>query len=133
MTALAGVGPPVAVASAASTSPPLPRVMNCNGKAVVKPGSYVIACADANIYFADIHWTSWGTTSAKGSGTYVQNTCTPTCAAGRYVEHPGRLMLSKRVSTRYGLLFSVISYNYTVSASTTLPLKPLPTPPSPSA
>ena len=117
---------PAAIAAPASTSAPsLPRVLTCAGKAVVKPASYGLACADANSYFVRIHWTSWSRTSARASATYVQNTCTPTCAEGHFVSYPGKLTLFAPKLTKYGLLFSAIRYSYTVSTSSTLPLEPL--------
>ncbi len=123
----------VAAASATTSAPALPRVLTCAGKAVVKPASYVLSCADANIYFDAIHWTSWGATSAAASATFVQNMCTPTCAQGRFVKHPAALSLSSPRQTKYGRLFSAIHYSYTVSASSTLPLRPLSAVPTPSA
>lgn len=119
---------PAAAASSGTTSATgaaAPRVLACTGKAVVKPARYVLSCADANTYFDDIHWTTWGGASAKATATYVENTCTPSCVAGRFVRYPGSLTLSKPEKTKYGLLFSVVHYTYVVSGSSTLPLKPL--------
>jgi hypothetical protein len=102
-----------------------PAVLTCSGKVVVKPVSYVLACADANTYFDAIRWTTWGGTSAAGSATFVQNNCAPTCAAGKFVKYPARLTFLAPKATKLGLLFSVVRYRYTVSASTGLPLTTL--------
>lgn len=118
---------PAAVASASSSpAPPVPRVFTCAGRAVVRPASYVLSCADANQYFNGIHWTRWTSTVAVGTATFVQNTCTPTCAQGSFVRYPASLTLSVPKKTPFGLLFSAIRYGYTVTASSTLPLSPLP-------
>jgi hypothetical protein len=108
-----------------SSTSPVPAVLTCAGKKAVQPTSYVLACADANTYFNSVHWTSWTSRSAEATATLVQNNCTPTCAAGRFVKYPATLTLSQPKSTRLGLLFSVIHYSYTVSESTTLPLTTL--------
>ena len=110
---------------ASSGTPPVPSVLTCAGKTVVQPGSYVLACADANTYFNAVHWTSWTSRSATATATLVQNNCAPTCAAGEFVQYPAKLTLSQPKPTKLGRLFSVVHYTYTVSESTTLPLTTL--------
>lgn len=123
--ALGAWSPPDA-GSVATTSPSaVPRVLTCAGTTVIRPARYVLACADANTYFVDITWTSWGAASAAARATFVQNNCAPTCAEGKFVSYPATLSLSVPKTTKYGRLFSVIHYRYLVSASTTLPLMPL--------
>lgn len=125
VTALAIAPLPVAAASAAGTGVALPRVMTCAGTTVVRPSSYVLACADDYTYFVKIHWTTWSTASATARATFVQNNCTPTCVTGHFVKYPARLTFSEPKKTRYGRLFSKIDYHYTISVSSTLPLEPL--------
>ncbi len=120
--ALAAGGATTGVSNALGATSPTPHVLTCAGKVVVRPTSYVLACADANTYFNAIRWTSWGRTAATGTATFVQNDCAPTCAAGKFHKYPAVLTLSAPKSTKLGLLFSVIRYRYTVTASTTLPL-----------
>ena len=103
-----------------------PSVLTCSGKVVMRPTSYVLACADANTYFDSIKWTTWGKTTATATATFVQNNCEPDCAAGKFISYPATLKLSKPKSTKLGLLFSTISYIYKTSESTTLPLTKLP-------
>lgn len=103
----------------------VPSVLTCAGKTTVRPSSYVLACADANTYFTSVHWTTWTARSATGTATLVQNNCTPTCAAGKFLKYPAKLTLSAPQSTKLGVLFSIINYSYTVSAATTLPLTTL--------
>jgi len=121
---LASVAVPGASASERHAAA-VPSVLTCAGHTVVKPTSYVLACADANAYFEAIHWKTWGSTSATASATFVQNDCAPTCVAGKFVKYPAQLTLAAPVHTTHGLLFSTIRYRYTVSASTTLPLRTL--------
>ena len=121
LSVLASADVPVSSANKA----PVPSVLTCAGKTTIKPSSYVLACADANTYFNSIDWTSWTAHSAAGTATFVQNNCTPTCAAGKFLKYPGKLTLSAPKSTKLGVLFSRINYSYTVSASTDLPLTTL--------
>ena len=113
-------------ASTRSANTSTPSVLTCAGKVVVRPTSYVLACADANTYFNSIKWTTWGKTTATATATFVQNNCEPNCAAGKFIKYPATLKLSKPKSTKLGLLFSAISYTYETSESTTLPLTKLP-------
>jgi len=114
-----------AVASQAASAS-TPSVLTCAGKVVMRPTSYVLACADANTYFNSIKWTTWGKTTATATATFVQNNCEPDCAAGKFISYPATLKLSKPKSTKLGLLFSAINYTYETSESTTLPLTKLP-------
>ena len=116
------VGSTTALSAGTTT---VPAVLTCAGKTEVRPTSYVLACADANTYFNAVHWTSWTSSSARATATFVQNNCAPTCAAGKFLSYPATLTLSQPKSTKMGVLFSMISYSYRVSASTTLPLTTL--------
>ena len=106
----------------ASSAPPLPSVLTCAGKVVVKPASYVLSCADANTYFTSVHWTTWTSRSATAMAMFVQNNCAPNCAAGKFIKYPATLTLSQPKNTKLGLLFAMVRYSYTVSAANTLPL-----------
>ena len=125
VAAVSGLGlASVAPVSAASAAP-IPSVLTCAGKIVVKPASYVLSCADANMYFISIHWTKWTSTSATATATFVQNNCVPYCAAGKFIKYPATLTLSQPKKTKLGLLFAMVRYSYTVSAASTLPLTKL--------
>lgn len=126
VAALVSTAAPLAAAGGApGVGPALPRVLTCAGKAVVRPTRYVLACADANTYFEAIHWKTWTRTLARATAVFVENTCTPTCAEGRFATHPATLALSEAKQTRYGLLFSVAHYRYRLAGTATLPLEPL--------
>ena len=58
------------------------------GKAVARPDTISLACADDNIYVAAINWTNWGGRRSQGSGTLTVNNCKPSCAADKFKTYP---------------------------------------------
>jgi len=68
-------------------------VGNCD-HSQVKPKSIILACADVNAYVNKISWKAFGGPTANGAGTFVQNTCTPNCAAGKFKDYPVTFTLS---------------------------------------
>ncbi|MEU6175479.1 hypothetical protein ABZ832_26670 [Streptantibioticus parmotrematis] len=86
--ALAGASLPASAATRAPsdthTSGARPVVVDCSFKAQVRPGTYLLACADGNNGLVKLHWKSWGASSATATGTDVVNDCTPYCAAGKF-------------------------------------------------
>ena len=54
----------------------------------MQPASYIVTCADDGTGLEHMHWTSWTSGQASGSGFFYQNDCTPSCAAGRFVRYP---------------------------------------------
>ncbi len=60
-------------------------VLDC-GQRQVRPGSYVLACADDGQGLQGLRWTSWTARLASGYGTFYENDCVPNCAAG-HVRH----------------------------------------------
>ena len=110
---------PAAVAAAllaavAAAAVPLPRLLSCSGKPLLRPtGPVVLSCADANSEIRATHWSSWGRTSAVGTTTFGLNLCTPTCAESSISFFPhSRIRLTGVTSTRHGLRFSraVVTY-----------------------
>ncbi len=90
----AGASPLPAARPAAATTSAGAWVRDCVGDPLeVRPSSFVLSCADANTLFQDITWSSWGGRIATGKGTLVANTCTPDCAAGKYVSEPAQIAL----------------------------------------
>jgi hypothetical protein len=63
-------------------------VLNCQGRAQVRPGSYVLACADANDYLTALSWKSWGPGLASATGVQKENDCVPDCASGHFHSYP---------------------------------------------
>ena len=119
-------------AGAASTARPrVPGVMQCTGKVQVRPGSYVLSCADANTMVEKIVWQSWTAKVATAHGVYSFNDCTPTCVAGKFHSDPAVLTLRNPVVTKHGWLFTraVVVYRANSKRSVTvtqdLPRAPL--------
>jgi hypothetical protein len=85
--------PPVALAATSSSSSK-PFAITCYSEHF-KPKKIVIACGDAGICLGKLKWSSWTGSSAKGTGVYRQNECTPDCAAGKIKSYPVKVTLSK--------------------------------------
>jgi hypothetical protein len=68
-------------ATAASSATML---LSCSSKYGAQPSTYVLSCADFNSKFTDLHWTSWGSTTAYATGEARWNDCTPNCASGHW-------------------------------------------------
>ena len=69
------------------------------GKAVARPDTVSLACADDNIYVAAINWSSWGGRRSQGTGTLTVNNCNPSCAADKFKTYPVNISL-RRVRVR---------------------------------
>jgi hypothetical protein len=63
-------------------------VINCNFKQQTRPSSFILTCADANDVLADLHWVSWAPAVAFATGIEQINSCTPDCAAGKFINYP---------------------------------------------
>ena len=68
-------------------------VVNCLGQQQTRPLSFVLTCADANDALSGLHWVSWASSQAFGTGTEVVNSCTPDCADGKLVSYPALIAL----------------------------------------
>jgi hypothetical protein len=69
-------------------------VFDCPGqRAMVRPRSFVLACADGNSAFEKLTWSAWSSGLASAQGTLVQNDCTPYCAAGHFHRYPALVVL----------------------------------------
>ena len=73
---------------------------------MVRPKSFVLACADGNSAFDKLNWSTWAPGLASAKGTLVQNDCTPYCAAGHFHSYPVRLRFDRVKRTDKGRLFS---------------------------
>jgi hypothetical protein len=87
LTTSAGAATTHAAGTAPTKSPPY-VALNCAFKAQVKPGTYVLACADAGIGLQGLRWTSWTPKLASGYGTEWENDCQPNCAEGHIHHYP---------------------------------------------
>ena len=73
----------------------------------MRPGNYLLSCADANARLARINWSSWGARSVHGLGTLSQNNCTTNCVSGHVINYVVTISLRKVITTaKYGKEFS---------------------------
>lgn len=83
--------------STTTTTPaPLPQVADCGGTPTTRPGSLYWCTSMCSSYMTDISWTTWGPSSAAGTGTWITKTTTPhtgqtfvPCSQAVSVHHPG--------------------------------------------
>jgi len=68
--------------------------INCT-REQYKPARIILSCGDAGIGLGKLKWSRWGHATATATGSYYENTCTPTCAAGHFVSRPVEVTLSK--------------------------------------
>ena len=85
-------------AQAAPAHPAAPTarlvVFDCPGQhAMVRPKSFVLACADGNSAVQKLAWSTWASGLASAKATLVQNDCTPYCAAGHFHSYPALVVL----------------------------------------
>ena len=75
---------------------------------VVRPASFVLACADANSRVDNAVWSVWAADHASGTGTMTQNDCVPDCADGHFHSQTADLTLDQPVLFHGYLVFSRI-------------------------
>jgi hypothetical protein len=103
----------VALPAAASTATRVRVVSDCV-KPHYRPSSIIVTCGDAGIILAKLHWSSWGTTSARATGRAEVKTCDPNCAAGGVKGYRVSVRLSKPEACGAGdRRFTAISYTFT--------------------
>ena len=83
----------LALPVAASAATALPKVSNC-GEVSVKPSGLVLSCADANTALETLKWSAWGQSTAKATGVFSENDCSPTCVAGTFNRYKANVTLS---------------------------------------
>jgi hypothetical protein len=104
--ALSGV---VSSGSAGATPPQHTRVISSCAHARYKPSHYILACGDANIGLKHAKYSAWHLKTARGTGTYWFNDCTPNCASGTVHHQPATFKLYRPVaSAHHGALFTRI-------------------------
>jgi hypothetical protein len=114
-----------AAASAGPQSTSRTRVISSCTKATYEPHSYVLTCGDGNIAIRKATYSRWGAASASGRGTYVYNTCTPSCAAGTFKHHPvtftlgrARMVDGQKLFTRMTIFYAGLSETFTMPTRT---------------
>ncbi|MFC4503894.1 MULTISPECIES: hypothetical protein [Streptomyces] len=91
-----GLTAAVGTASAAPAgSPPAARqqvrtpvLVDCLWHPQVRPADFLLACGDGNSRLVSLHWSNWGTDSARATGINVVNDCDPYCAVGTFHRYP---------------------------------------------
>jgi hypothetical protein len=96
------------------------HLLTCTRQLVTRPGNYLLSCADANARLTRVQWSSWGATRATGAGTLSQNSCTPNCASGHFINYAVTISLGKVItSSKYGKEFSRAVFHYKVKGKPT--------------
>ncbi|GAA3378901.1 hypothetical protein GCM10020367_60290 [Streptomyces sannanensis] len=69
--------------------------VDCFSHARIRPHDFLLACGDGNNGLTTLRWSTWGPTSAVGSGLDVLNDCQPYCAAGKFHAYPVTVKLDR--------------------------------------
>jgi hypothetical protein len=77
-------------------------VLNCQGRGQIRPGTFILTCADANDYLTRLSWASWGPANARATGVQKENNCVPDCAAGHFRSYPVKVTFWGRTTVRPG-------------------------------
>ena len=103
-----------------------PVVFDCSNRAVVRPGTYVLACADGGSLLIHLSWTRWTSEHAVATGIHQLHDCTPDCATGHQSTYAAHVVLSDievvngtREYTRYTVTFTGQSQRPDLSRSLT--------------
>ncbi|GAA1027607.1 hypothetical protein GCM10009565_50340 [Amycolatopsis albidoflavus] len=67
------------------TPQPSPTVYRCEGNAVAKPSWLNLACADQKMGIDQLHWSGWGSATARATGRFWEYDCVPDCTSGKLV------------------------------------------------
>ncbi|MCQ4084716.1 hypothetical protein NGB36_30115 [Streptomyces sp. RB6PN25] len=70
---------PAAIPATGAASPAI-LLDDLSQHASVKPATFQVT---NDIALSGLHWSGWGTPTARGEGTLTIDTCTPNCAQGR--------------------------------------------------
>ena len=74
-------------------------MVTCARVPVLRPRTFVVACADANTSLTGLTWHAWRPGAAAPTGTLVENTCTPSCAGGELVRYPVTVEIDESART----------------------------------
>lgn len=90
----------------------LPAHYGCiSPSARVRPVNIVMAC-DGGQTLEAINWTAWKPSEAIGRGTSLENTCTPSCAAGHFIRNSIAIRLLGSRLCNGARQYTRISYTY---------------------
>jgi hypothetical protein len=99
-------------AAPATAAPAHTLAISACTAAKYRPHHYVLTCADANTQITHAMYSSWSARTAEGRGTFVYNTCVPSCAAGTFKHHPVRFTLGRPRTVGSQRLFTRIWVSY---------------------
>jgi hypothetical protein len=109
-----GNGPTASAASLSAT------VYSCDRQPVARPTSYILTCGDGGVALDQLAWSAWGAAQATATGVQVQNSCTPSCAAGSPISAKATVTLSGLSGGHYTKLQVVTAKgtsSYTIDAA----------------
>jgi hypothetical protein len=92
-------------ASVAAATPSGTYVVVC-GHFTIEPASRIDLSGTSSSEFTDLRWRTWTSTQARATGTFLTNTCNPSCATGSETAVPAHLQLSHVVSCRGKRVFN---------------------------
>ena len=61
----------------------------------MKPGTFPLWCFHSDNALKDVTWSEWGSSRAKGRGTYTVNTCRISCAEGPWKDYPATVVADR--------------------------------------
>jgi hypothetical protein len=87
-------------------------MLGCLSQRLVKPSTYSLGCGSGTYVITNAHWVNWGNDGARGTGNYVVNTCSPTCAADNNVSYSASFVVRNIKATANGPVYKVITIRY---------------------
>lgn len=64
---------------------------------VRRPAEIILTCADGSEFLESLTWRGWGEDRATAQGRYVTNDCTPTCAQGKPLSYPAKVVADQLI------------------------------------
>jgi hypothetical protein len=87
-------------------------MLGCLSQRLVKPSTYSLGCGSGTYVITNAHWVNWGIDGARGTGNYVVNTCSPTCAADNNDSYSASFVVRNIKPTARGPVYKVITIRY---------------------
>jgi len=102
-----------------------PQVVNSCSHVTRRPSR--LSWCDNSDHVVDVTWRKWGYTEALGMGTFVNNTCVPSCAEGSYERFHVRIRLDRirQVGVHHRFTRATFHNQARGSAVYWMPLRPL--------
>ena len=87
-------------------------VLGCLSQRLVQPSTYDLGCGSGTFVITNASWTAWGRSGARGTGNYVVNTCSPTCASDKNDSYSASFVVHNIKSTAGGPVYKAITIRY---------------------